>query len=161
MADEEGTAAQDTGTGAGAPGAPATRAATDTTVGVGTAFLAAAQPADAEPERLEHEEPWEAPRADDRGFAIDPAGLPINARLRSLALAKAGETEDEGGLVSPEQIASAAERIDAYSAAYPPLDGMKTADLEARAKAEGVDISAAKTNEDRAALIAAARPELV
>jgi hypothetical protein len=96
------------------------------------------------------------------GTAIDPEGLPINRRLRSLALAEAGAEADEGGLVTREEIADAAERRAAYEAAYPPIPAKpSTSFLEERAKAERVDISAASTNEERSQLIVAARPALV
>lgn len=42
-------------------------------------------------------------------------------------------------------------------ASKPALSGLKTAELEAVAKAEGVDLSAAKNNGERAAAIEAAR----
>lgn len=157
MADETPgpDAPEPNGGGPDKPPADATRTA-------GEAFLGEGTGEEEKPPLQPHEDPWEAPRMDkETGIAIDPAGLPVNLRLRSLALAQAGAEEDPGKLASREMIADAAARVKAYEEAYPPLKGMTTAELEGRASKERVDISGAANNDERAALILAARPELV
>lgn len=162
MADEADTSNQN---GAGATGAgaaaPALQGADTTVRAVGEAALAQPDPDAPAPDEGDHKDPWSEPRTREDGTAVDPDDLPINHRLRSLELARRGETEDEGGLVSPELIADAAGRIAAYDAQFPPLDGKTKAQLESIADGEKVDISGAANNDERAALIAARRPALL
>lgn len=141
----------DTGSGADTGAGAATSGATDTTRDVGEAALAGE-------EALADD--WSPPREREDGTAVDGHGLPINHRLRALELARTGK-EDPAGTVTADLIAAAGERIAAHEAHYPPLAGMKKPDLESTAEAEGVDISGAANNEERATLIAAARPPIV
>jgi hypothetical protein len=107
-------------------------------------------------------EDWSPPQVNEQGFAVDGDGLPLNLRLRAAALADAGRDEDPSGSVSAETIKAEAERLAAYDKAFPTISSSsKTADLERIAKAEGVDISSAANNDERIAIIRAARPSRV
>lgn len=107
-------------------------------------------------------EDWSPPQVNEQGFAIDGHGLPLNLRLRAAALAEAGKDEDPEGSVAPEHITAAADRLAAYDKAFPKATATtKIVDLEKMAKAQGLDISTAANNEERAAMINAARPSRV
>lgn len=101
---------------------------------------------------------WKPPQTDEQGFAIDGHGYPINLRLRALRLADAGETEDPAGSVSPEVIQSAADQLADYDDAYPSLDGMTKAALEAEAEDKNVAVPDGATKDEIKAAIEAARP---
>jgi hypothetical protein len=104
-------------------------------------------------------ETWSPPKVEDgTGIAVDGDGLPVNHRLRAERLADDGKDEDPGGVIAPELIADAADRLAAERKARPPVAAnMKVADLERIAKRENIDISGAANNADRVALIEAAR----
>ena len=130
-------------------------------------------PADAEGPSAEGDTPgteWSPPKLEpETGIALDGHGLPINHRLRAERLADSGKDEDPAGEISPEHIADAkgrlaaqakadAARAKAEEAANPPVHAhMKTADLERIAKKQGIELSSATNNEERVALIEAAR----
>jgi hypothetical protein len=162
-ADAAGGSTSTTGAGAGAGGAGEGQGGGtggDSGEGGTTRTAGEAQLAEAASDESLPED-WSPPRHRADGVAVDPEGLPINLRLRSLELARRGDTEDPAGLASPDLIADAKGRIDAYEEAYPPLGGKKTAELEAIAEREKVSLEGATTNPERAARIAAARPALV
>jgi len=114
---------------------------------------------------------WSPPATEaETGVALSTeGGLPLNSRLRAEALAKAGAEKDEEGLVSPELIAETRDRLqaeeayeverrEAEAAERPAVSAsMKKADLEKIAEGEKVDLSTATNNDDRVALIEAAR----
>lgn len=158
-ADAAGGSTTTTGGGDGA-GGPGTGQGGGQDAGEATRAAGEAQLAEPAPDAALADD-WQPPQHRADGTAVDPEGLPINLRLRSLELARRGETEDKAGLASPELIADAAERVKAYDKAYPPLKGKKAAELEEIAEREKVDLGEASTNPERAALIAAARPALV
>jgi len=58
-------------------------------------------------------ETWQEPQSEaNTGIAIDGEhGLPLNHRLRAERLADEGKKEDPGGLISPEVIADAKDRL--------------------------------------------------
>jgi len=104
------------------------------------------------------DETWSPPKVDENGVALDGHDLPVNHRLRAEALADAGKDKDPGDMVSPELIAETADRLATERKARPPVSAnMKVADLERIAKRESVDLMSAKNNEERVALIEAAR----
>jgi hypothetical protein len=103
----------------------------------------------------------QAPATDENGFALE-GSYPANRRLRAERLFDDGEDEDPDGVLTPEDIAAAGERItrarSAEEAANPPLAAnMKVKAIEKIAKAQGVDISSAANNEERVRLINEAR----
>lgn len=102
---------------------------------------------------------WSPAKVDEEtGIALDGHDLPLNHRLRAEALADAGETSDPADTVSPELIADAADRLERERRATPPVSAnMKVKDLETIASREGVDISGAKNNAERVAMIEDAR----
>ncbi len=152
------TEAPETGPAA-EPAGDANAEAAATTRTAGEAFLAAGAEAVEQPD---HADPWSEPRTREDGTAVDDDDLPLNHRLRALELAERGEAADPAGTVSAEAIAQAGERLAAYEANHPRISGKSSkADLEAIAEAEGVDISGAGNNDERAALIRAARPALI
>lgn len=109
--------------------------------------------------RADEEGDWTPPASDERGFALDGHGLPINLRLRAAALADKGADTDPTGAVSAEAISAERARLADYDSRFPPLSASSSkAALERAAEAEGVDISSAANNEERAALILRARP---
>jgi hypothetical protein len=136
MADETAAEQQDA----------AREAADETTRAVGAAALAEPREAEAI-----------APTRPD-GIALDGHGLPVNHRLRAAALAERGDDEDPHGEISADLISEERGRLAAYDSEYPLTSGATKAQLEKLAEAEGVDISGASNNEERAALIDAARP---
>jgi len=91
------------------------------------------------------DETWSPPKFEEEtGIALDGHGLPLNHRLRAERLADAGKDEDPGGLISPELIADAGDRLAAERKARPPVAAnMKVPELERIAKREGIDISSA------------------
>lgn len=93
----------------------------------------------------------------ETGVAMD-GDYPHNHRLRAEALAKAGEASDPDGIVTDELIADAGERIEREEEANS-VDGRSKSELETMAAAEGVDLSEAKNNGERAKLIEQARAE--
>lgn len=107
-------------------------------------------------------EDWSPPRTDEQGVALDGHGLPLNLRLRAAALSDKGLEEDPVGSVDAETIKAEGARLAAFDKQFPQVSAnSKVADLEKVAKAEGVDISRAAKNEERVALIRAARPSRV
>lgn len=106
-------------------------------------------------------ETWSPPKFEEgTGIAVDGHGLPLNHRLRAERLADAGKDEDPAGEISAEHIADAKARLAAAKEAKPPVNSsMKVADLERIANDENVDLSDAKNNDERVALIRAARGE--
>jgi hypothetical protein len=154
MADETGAGGQSADTkGPDAPLAAPPPGADNSAV-TGANFLA--QPI------ADEADDWSPPRMAPDGIALDGDGLPINRRLRALALADRGEETDPAGEVAPADIADARKRIQEHEERVPPIPKNATQeDLEARAKLEGVDISTATKNAERRRLILAARPPLV
>lgn len=113
--------------------------------------------AEAETETPTETAPFKVRESD--GVALD-GDYPHNHRLRAEALAADGKTSDPDGLVSDELIADAGERvrrIEEAEAEARRLDNRSKADLEEIAAREGVDLTAAKSNADRVALIEDAR----
>ena len=156
MADEtQTTDSPEADAGAGpAPGADAGNAASGDLGTVRTATFA-----DEEGELPDHAAPWSPAPTDERGIARDGDGLPINLRLRALELADRGEEEDPSGAVSADAIAEAGEALADYDKRYPLISGSTTKkELEAIAEDEGIDLSDASTNEERASAILSARP---
>lgn len=103
----------------------------------------------------------------ETGVAMD-GDYPHNHRLRAEALSRAGKEADPDGLVSDDVIADAGKRMEAADKAAKQAEAdakrratelrrMTTEQLEETAIEEGVDLSSAKTNGDRADLIEAAR----
>lgn len=103
----------------------------------------------------------------ETGVAMD-GDFPHNHRLRAEALSRAGEESDPDGLVSDDLIADAGARMEAAEKAAKEaeeeakrsasaLRNMTTAELEDQALKDGVDLSSAKNNGERADLIEAAR----
>ena len=105
---------------------------------------------------------WSPPKHDaETGVALY-RDLPLNHRLRAEALADAGETEDLDGLITPELISDASNRLAADRAAeekaHPPISAsMRVAELERIAAREEVDLSTATNNDERVSLIQAKR----
>lgn len=146
----------------GAEGASATGPETsETGISGGDAPRAFADGAEPEPTEgpAPEEGEWSPAKYEpETGIAIDGHGLPINHRLRAERLADDDANEDPAGLITSEHIADARERLDREREATPLVHAnMKVKELERIAKREGVDLSTAKNNDDRVALIEAAR----
>lgn len=101
---------------------------------------------------------WQPPQLDERGFAIDGDGLPLNILMRGKVLADRGMDEDPSGAVSPEGIAAAADQLAAYDEQYPKLDGLTVDKLRKQADAEGVALPEDALKDDIRSAIEAARP---
>lgn len=104
-------------------------------------------------------ETWSLPATEEgTGIALDGNGLPVNHRLRAERLADDGKDSDPHGEISDALIADAKGRLAAERKARPPVHAnMKVADLEKIAKREKIDLSGAANNDERVALIEAAR----
>lgn len=126
-----------------------------------TGPTSAEAPAPTAPTTTDEPEWSPAPIEEGTGIALDGNDLPINHRLRAERLALDGKDEDPGGIISPELIADASDRLDRVRDAVPAVYvNMKVSDLEKIAKDEDVDLTDAANNEERVRRIEAARPEL-
>lgn len=113
-------------------------------------------------ETAEGADGWKPPQHREDGVAIDGFGFPINLRLRKAELVDAGKDEDPAGTLTAEELEAEKARLADYDETYPALrTNMKVADLVEIGEAEEVDLSTARTNDDRVALISAARPSRV
>lgn len=140
-----------------------TEVAASTEPAASAAPVEVAEPVDGKPE-------WSPPQFEaETGIAIDGDGLPVNHRLRAERLSDAGDEQDPGGMIAPDLIADAGQRLEAQraaddkalaaaEAANPPVNtNMTVAAIEKVAKRQGIDISTAANNDERVAMIEAAR----